>query len=313
MERIRHILFRSWYTLETLEDRIYHIILDVAVFASVFSVAAGLLQGQPVYAILSTALILLYLIVIQYITMRYPKHADTCRVLLVYGMNFVLFPIHFFTSGGIYSGMILFHLTGLVLCAMLIYGKKGGVVYLVSLVVLELSVACSFFFPELVQPMTEKQHLTNMMSTLFLSSVALYSIFMLIMRAYAQERKNNQELMEKLRCLSVMDALSGLYNRRELFRRLEVMYGDAPRERTEKLSRTGRYIAMFDVDNFKTLNDTYGHSFGDKVLVAISKELNDMARPEKGELAARYGGEEFVSILSADSLDEARSRVEETR
>ena len=87
MERIKHILFRSWFTLETLEDRIYHIILDVAVFVSVLSVAAGLLQGQPVYAILSTALILLFLIVLQYITMRYPQYANTCRVVMVCGSS----------------------------------------------------------------------------------------------------------------------------------------------------------------------------------------------------------------------------------
>ena len=313
MEKIKHVLFRSWFTLETLEDRIYHIILDVAVFVSILSVAAGLLQGQPTYAILSTVLVLLYLIVLQYITMRHPKYANTCRVLLVFGMNLVMFPVHFFTSGGIHSGMILFHLTGLVLCAMLIFGKKGTLVYLLSLVALEASIAFSYYFPELVQPMTEKQHLTNMMSTLFLASVALYSIFALTMRAYAQERKNNQELMEKLRCLSVMDVLSGLYNRRELFRRLEVMYGDTPKERAETLTRAEHYIAMFDVDDFKTLNDTYGHSFGDEVLIAVSKELKDMVCPEKGEMTARYGGEEFVSILCAKNYHEAYDRVEKAR
>ena len=313
LEKIKHILFRSWYVLETLEDRIYHIILDVAVFVSILSVVAGVLQGQPLFAILSTVLILLFLIVLQYITMRYPKHANTCRILMVLGMNLVLFPIHFFTSGGIHSGMILFHLTGLVLCAMLIYGKRGTMVYLLSLVALEASVALSAVFPEYVQSMTEKQHLTNMLSTLLLASVALYSMFALIMRSYFQERKNNQELMEKLRNLSMMDALSGLYNRRELFRRLEVMYGGASQERKEKLTRAGRYIAMFDVDDFKKLNDTYGHSFGDEVLVAVSKVLHDMIHPEDGEMTARYGGEEFVSVLSAESWAEANQCVEDAR
>ena len=144
--------------------------------------------------------------------------------------------------------MILFHLAGLVLVSMLIYGQRGTLVYLISLVVLEASVVCSSIFSQYVQPMTERQHLRNMLITLFLASVALYSIFALIMRSYDQERRHNQELMEKLRNLSMMDALSGLYNRRELFRRLDVMYGDAPKERTEQLTRSGRYIAMFDVD-----------------------------------------------------------------
>lgn len=62
---------------------IYHIILDVAVFVSILSVAAGLLQGQPTYAILSTALILLYLIVLQYVTMRHQELMEKLRCLSV--------------------------------------------------------------------------------------------------------------------------------------------------------------------------------------------------------------------------------------
>ena len=277
------------------------------------SVAAGLLQGQPVSAILSTALILLYLIILQFITMRHPKYSNICRMLLILGMNLVLFPIHFYTSGGIHSGMRLFYLAGLVLCAMLVYGKTGSALFLVSLLVMEASIALTTIFPQLVLPMTEKQHLTNMLSTLLLASVALYSMFALIMRSYAEERKRNGELVQKLRDLSIMDALSGLYNRRELFRRLEVMYGDVPKERTETLTREGRYIAMFDVDGFKKHNDTYGHSIGDEVLVSVSKVLHDMARPQDGELTARYGGEEFVSILSAKSMQEACARVDRAR
>ena len=70
---------------------------------------------------------------------------------------------------------------------------------------------------------------------------------------------------------------------------------------------------MFDLDDFKNLNDTYGHSFGDTVLVDVAQALQDMVRPDLGELSARYGGEEFVSILSAASLEEAFDRVDRAR
>ena len=313
MEKIKRVLFRSWYVLETLEDRIYHIILDVAVFISVISVAAGLLQRLPANSMLMTVMILLYLIVIQYITMRHPKYAKACRVALLLGFNLVLFPLCFFASGGIYSGMILFYLIGLSLCAMLVRGNAGGTIFVVSLLALELSITLSGRFPQLVQPMTPKQHLSDMKVTLLLTSLALYTMFILILRSYSQERRQNEELMEKLRTLSVRDALSGLYNRRELFRRMELMYGGAPKERTETLSRAGHYIAMFDVDNFKKINDTYGHSVGDKALVSVSGVLRDMVDPKAGELTARYGGEEFVSVLSASSLDEAFERVDRAR
>ena len=313
MEKIKHILFRSWYVLETLEDRIYHIILDVAVFISVISVVAGLIQSLPPVSMVMTVLILIYLIIIQYITIRYPKYSKYCRVALLLGFNLVLFPICFFASGGVYSGMILFYLIGLSMCAMLLRGNTGGILFVLSLLVLEFSITISGLFPQWVEPMTPKQHLSDMKITLLLTAMALYSIFVLILRAYDKERRQNEALVEKLRNMSVKDALSGLYNRRELFRRLELIYGDTPRQRTETLSRTGRYIAMFDVDNFKGINDSYGHSVGDKILVSVSKTLYDMVNSANGELTARYGGEEFVSVLAAASPDEAYDRVNAAR
>ncbi len=313
MEKVKHVLFHSWYVLETLEDRIYHIILDVAVFISVISVVAGLIQSLPPVSMVMTVLILIYLIIIQYITIRHPKYSKYCRVALLLGFNLVLFPICFFASGGVYSGMILFYLIGLSMCAMLVRGNTGGILFVLSLLVLEFSITISGLFPQWVEPMTPKQHLSDMKITLLLTAMALYSIFVLILRAYDKERRQNEALVEKLRNMSVKDALSGLYNRRELFRRLELMYSGAPKERTETLSRAGHYIAMFDVDDFKSINDTYGHSVGDRVLSTISHVLYDMVNPRNGELSARYGGEEFVSILAAQSMNEAYERVNRAR
>ena len=313
MEKIIHVLFRSWYTLETLEDRIYHIILDVAVFMSVPTVILGIATGMPRSSIILSVAILVFLIILQFITMRYPKYSNTCRLLLVLGMNLVLMPVCYFTSGGLHSGMVLFFLTGFVLVGLLLRGKVGGAVFALSLVVMELALLASYRYPELVAPMTPEQHLTDTQTALIITGMSVYAVTGLILRSYAKERATNVELMDKLRELSTVDALSGLYNRRELFRRLEVMYGSAPKERTETLAREGRYLAMFDVDNFKTLNDTYGHSFGDTVLVSVSKVLQDMVRPEAGELSSRYGGEEFVSLLCASSLEEAYARTDKAR
>jgi diguanylate cyclase (GGDEF)-like protein len=143
--------------------------------------------------------------------------------------------------------------------------------------------------------------------------MSVYAITTLILTAYERERHHNEVLMEKLRNLSTRDALSGLFNRRELFRRLEIVYNDHPAERSEKLSRDHQYIAMFDVDNFKHLNDTYGHSFGDTVLAAVAHVLDESADPKHGEMASRYGGEEFVCLLTASGLEEAVARVDGIR
>ena len=313
LEKVKHTLFRSWYTLDNLEDRIYHIILDVAVFMSVPTIVFGVILHMPRPSIIMSVAILLYLVVLQYVTMRHPKYSDLCRLLLVLGMNLVFLPVCYFTAGGLHSGMILFFATGFVLCGLLLRGKTAGIVFTLSLVVMELALILSVRYPEFVEPMTPEQHLSDAETSLIIVGTSLFAVTGLLLRSYAQERDSNVELMQKLRDMSVMDALSGLYNRRELFRRLEVMYGDIPKERTETLSLEGRYIAMFDLDNFKTLNDTYGHGFGDTVLVSVADVLHKMVKPENGEMSARYGGEEFVSILCAPSREEAYARVNQAR
>jgi len=94
---------------------------------------------------------------------------------------------------------------------------------------------------------------------------------------------------ETLRALAVRDDLTGVWNRREMFRLL-----------TEETSRADRHcrplsLIMLDVDSFKTVNDTYGHQAGDASLKQIARIIEDSVR--SFDRVARYGGEEFAVIL----------------
>jgi diguanylate cyclase (GGDEF)-like protein len=62
-------------------------------------------------------------------------------------------------------------------------------------------------------------------------------------------------------------------------------------------------VLIFDLDNFKVINDTYGHHGGDAALVKISETLREMTR--QSDFSARYGGEEFVMILPETDQDSA--------
>ena len=70
-----------------------------------------------------------------------------------------------------------------------------------------------------------------------------------------------------------------------------------------------RYLAMFDIDFFKKINDTYGHLLGDEVLSRFGAVLLAQGDDPEVELAARYGGEEFVILFNAENSDEALRRV----
>jgi len=114
----------------------------------------------------------------------------------------------------------------------------------------------------------------------------------------------NSSLYQQMRSMAMVDGLTGAYNRIYLYEILEKEIGASNR-------RYPISIALFDVDNFKKLNDTYGHLFGDKVLQTIVRIAKEKIR--KGDIVARYGGEEFVIVFNHLESSEAYKVVERIR
>lgn len=112
----------------------------------------------------------------------------------------------------------------------------------------------------------------------------------------------NISLRENLRLQSILDPLTGLYNRRFLNESLK-------REaRSMKRHNYSIGILMIDVDFFKKFNDTYGHECGDAVLKDLGRFLQDNTRGD--DIACRYGGEEFVLILSKTEKDQTLMKAQ---
>jgi diguanylate cyclase len=76
-----------------------------------------------------------------------------------------------------------------------------------------------------------------------------------------------------------------------------------------RLSQTPFVLALVDIDNFKQVNDTYGHLVGDRVLLATARMLSSAVRPN--DMVARFGGEEFVILLAGANLRQAEGRMKE--
>jgi len=109
-------------------------------------------------------------------------------------------------------------------------------------------------------------------------------------------RKN---LEEKLNYLSTHDSLTKLYNR---------YFFDTEMERFQDSRLFPISIILFDIDNLKITNDTYGHSFGDKILVNFSNILLQSFRSE--DIIARIGGDEFAVLLPRTNENSARKILE---
>ena len=102
--------------------------------------------------------------------------------------------------------------------------------------------------------------------------------------------KRLKKEQEELYNLSTKDPLSGLYNRLSLIEKLNWLISKGQRDKDEFA------ILFLDLDNFKNVNDSKGHEFGDKILLHISKTLLKATR--KNDIVSRLGGDEFVVVLS---------------
>jgi diguanylate cyclase (GGDEF)-like protein/PAS domain S-box-containing protein/putative nucleotidyltransferase with HDIG domain len=123
------------------------------------------------------------------------------------------------------------------------------------------------------------------------------------------DRKKVEELLRqansRLEELATTDELTGLWNRRRFAQMLKTET-DRARRRDAPLA-----LVMFDIDQFKSVNDTYGHSFGDLVLREVAKTLQGGARST--DIVARYAGDEFMFLMPDTTVEAAVSAAERIR
>jgi len=115
----------------------------------------------------------------------------------------------------------------------------------------------------------------------------------------------NSQLFREVRENSVRDALTGCFNRAHA---LEVLDAEIRRARRSKLPLS---LIMFDLDNFKEINDRHGHLCGDAVLASIGAKMKSELRGS--DLKCRYGGDEFMVILPDTPLGGAKQVSENLR
>ncbi len=126
--------------------------------------------------------------------------------------------------------------------------------------------------------------------------------------AYQELKQRNQELQranEVLSQLSITDGLTRLHNHR--------FFQDQLGREVKRAERTGDPLALIlaDIDDFKQLNDRYGHAAGDDVLRQIAEIMNESIR--ESDFVARYGGEEFVVIATGTTITGATTLAEKIR
>lgn len=116
-----------------------------------------------------------------------------------------------------------------------------------------------------------------------------------------QQLIETQELHLKVQYLAERDSLTNAYTRRYLYEKLSEWLNN----------KTPFIVALLDIDKFKHINDSCGHSAGDEVLIQLADDL--FAQAQASDIVCRYGGEEFVVAMPDTSMPEVSLRLEQVR
>ncbi len=115
-----------------------------------------------------------------------------------------------------------------------------------------------------------------------------------------------KETNDKYELLSKTDYLTGINNRRNFFYLGEALYED------DNKYNKNTFVAIFDLDKFKELNDTFGHHLGDKALIAFTKKVEIYIDKEL-DIFGRLGGEEFALIITSSCKEDIYLKIDNIR
>ncbi|MGN0375721.1 MAG: GGDEF domain-containing protein, partial [Butyrivibrio sp.] len=139
------------------------------------------------------------------------------------------------------------------------------------------------FFPAYVETVNDDSYMFTMLSSELIVAASVFCLIYILLARYEKQRIRIIEMGKELEEAANHDTLTGLYNRRYLMSTL----GNWIKETDRKF-----LVTIIDIDDFKEINDKYGHLYGDEVLSEFAKiAKNEM----KGNgIVARFGGEEFM-------------------
>lgn len=141
--------------------------------------------------------------------------------------------------------------------------------------------------PEFFSPFAAQQNTISVVITFLIACISIAAMLSILLKQHIEQQKCLQKMTADLELMANLDPLTQLYNRRYLTRYLEKKIAD----------KEGAFsIALLDIDDFKHINDTYGHMFGDDVLQTFSKIL--LNHMKDNGIVTRFGGEEFMLVFN---------------
>ncbi len=215
----------------------------------------------------------------------------------ILSLNIFLYPALWIFNGGSKGPTAIFMLFNAVLIAVVLNRYNYVKIVVFQVWVLSMLLFAEYSHPSLIHDYSsELVRLIDYGFSFTLVFVFTVLVVVKIMGEYnrtiSKFEEMNRGIMEanqKLKVASETDEMTGIYNRRFTMNYLEACV----QSQTDSPDIT---LLMIDIDHFKSINDTYGHSFGDEVIKRICSVINENLR--KTDIVGRIGGEEFLVVMS---------------
>lgn len=285
------------------KDRLYFLFGSVGAASACAAFVAALASRLPVIAAiasLASCVLMLGLMAVSFCMENIALNRLICSVFL----NLVMFPALFWFTGGVDCGMVLYFILGLCVATLILEGRQRTVVLVLSLVMQGLCLYFGFRFPTLAYTLSYEERGADMISSFFIVALFVITVIIMMMREYQREHAQVLASAATLERQANTDNLTGLHNQRYLIEALHGAIEPDPKGRAVS-------ILLLDVDNFKGINDTFGHLRGNEVLRQFALLL--LGWESEDLVAGRYGGEEFLLLMRGYDLEQAVEAGERIR
>ncbi|MCQ2125446.1 MAG: GGDEF domain-containing protein [Fibrobacter sp.] len=298
------MLKNFWQKQNTLERKLFWstlaVVIIVAILSAVFTIYEDMNSAASIGSV-GCALVCFIVAVFAYKSSFYSQ----CYFVMCLVLGGCILPLLFLFCGGFTGGLPLYFVASLMLIA---YTEKSAykvIAFVVTMVLQLTAVGLSWVHPEWVlSELGRDDSYLDMVVSLLFSGFAVFSISTLTVSAYAHERAKNAKLLARMDYLSSRDSLTEVYNRRHMSSFLANVVWH---------HRNDFYLLMLNIDNLKRVNETFGHAFGDQVIMSVAHLLDSSADLSSNECVGRYDGDTFVYVIEASSEVEAYAKADRIR
>lgn len=269
--------------------KMYQILVITAGIANLIGTACNyLIHGMEVPTAICGICFLMVICV--GITGWITKKTQVPAVLIILMLSWFEFPYLYYCYG---NAAIVYLILGIVGLAVFFPRSMVMISYAVTLLEYLVIMMITFERPSRWSVMDEASKIGTTFGSFIIVAISVFSVIFVLLKRYEEQRKQLFELSENLEFAANHDPLTRLYNRRYLVKQVE-----------EWMRVPGKnfWIILLDVDDFKAVNDTYGHGYGDDVLREAGRLMLEEMNG-KG-IASRFGGEEFMLVFEKDDREQ---------